>query len=169
MFIKLLNLLLGLLPVSISGLLIFPALGLDYVQHGRPVQYDFPIREYSVIITKEGYYPKSILAFEGERIRFFITSTTELPSCFSMPDKNIFLAVQKGKVAETEVYFSAGGEFEFFCPTGKIKGRVSVIKRERKYNQPVSKSENKNIHSKNSYNSDAGSRALAASAWMPKD
>ena len=39
-----------------------------------------PTREVAVIVTKEGYYPRSLSVFEGERIKFFVTSTLEEPN-----------------------------------------------------------------------------------------
>ena len=58
------------------------------------------MREVSIIVTKEGYYPKSVSVFEGEKIRFFVTSTVEDPGCVIVESHKVFLAATKGKVTE---------------------------------------------------------------------
>ena len=40
-----------------------------------------PTREISIIVTKEGYYPKSLSVFEGEKVKFYVTSTLDEPHC----------------------------------------------------------------------------------------
>ena len=40
-----------------------------------------PTREVSVIVTEDGYYPNRIMAFEGEKIRFFVTATSKKNFC----------------------------------------------------------------------------------------
>jgi hypothetical protein len=64
-----------------------------------------PMREISVIVTKEGYYPKSLSVFEGEKIKFYVTSTVE------------------------ESVFDRAGEFAFYCPGSKNDGKIVVIRK----------------------------------------
>ncbi len=91
--------------------------------------YELPLREQSIIVTSEGYYPKSISAFVDERMRFFVTSTTENKECFILRDKDIFLSVVKGKISEGEVVFNEAGVYEYYCPTNNLKGSLTVIER----------------------------------------
>jgi len=42
-------------------------------------------REVSVIVTAEGYYPKSLTVFQGESVKFYVTSTVEAPDWFFTP------------------------------------------------------------------------------------
>ncbi len=88
-----------------------------------------PIREMAVIVTKEGYYPKSLSVFEGEKIKFYVTSTIEEPHCMIVESHKVFLAANKGKVTEAEVVFDKAGEFAFYCPSSKNDGKIVVLKK----------------------------------------
>jgi plastocyanin len=113
---------------------------------GKKVEQVIPQRELSVIVTKEGYYPKNLTVFKGEKVKFYVTSTTEEPDCFIVQGHKVFLAAQKGKITEAEVVMENEGEFAFYCPSTKNDGKITVIK-------------NKNIPG----------RGLAGEQWMPRD
>jgi plastocyanin len=89
-----------------------------------------PTREVAIIVTKEGYYPKSLSVFEGEKVKFYVTSTVEEPNCLIVEGHKVFLAANKGKVTEAEVEFDHAGEFAFYCPSSKIDGKVVVLKKQ---------------------------------------
>ncbi|MCM2351725.1 MAG: cupredoxin domain-containing protein [Bacteriovoracaceae bacterium] len=89
-----------------------------------------PLREVAVIVTQEGYYPKSLSVFEGEKIKFYVTSTVEEPHCMIVESHKVFLAANKGKVTEAEVVFDKAGEFSFYCPSSKNNGKVVVLKKQ---------------------------------------
>jgi plastocyanin len=108
-------------------LLIFGLLfGLVFAESSQKMT---PTLEISVIVTKEGYYPKSISVFEGEKIKFYVTSTTEEPHCLIVESHKVFLAANKGKITEAEVSFDKSGEFAFYCPSSKNDGRIVVLKK----------------------------------------
>jgi len=88
-----------------------------------------PVRELAVIVTREGYYPKSLSVFEGEKIKFYVTSTVEEPHCMIVESHKVFLAANKGKVTEAEVVFDKAGEFAFYCPSSKNDGKIVVLKK----------------------------------------
>lgn len=88
-----------------------------------------PVREVAVIVTKEGYYPKSLSVFEGEKVKFFVTSTVEEPHCMIVESHKVFLAANKGKVTEAEAVFDKAGEFAFYCPSSKNDGKIVVLKK----------------------------------------
>jgi plastocyanin len=88
-----------------------------------------PTREISIIVTKEGYYPKSISVFEGEKVKFFVTSTVEDPSCVIVESHKVFMAANKGKVTEGETVFDKAGDFAFYCPSSKNDGKIVVLKK----------------------------------------
>ena len=88
-----------------------------------------PIREVSVIVTKEGYYPKSLSVFEGEKVKFYVTSTVEDPQCLIVESHKVFMAANKGKVTEGEAVFDKPGEFAFYCPSSKNDGKIVVLKK----------------------------------------
>ncbi len=88
-----------------------------------------PVREVSVIVTKEGYYPKTLSVFEGEKIKFYVTSTVEEPHCLIVESHKVFMAATKGKVTEGEAVFDKPGEFAFYCPGSKNDGKVVVIRK----------------------------------------
>ena len=88
-----------------------------------------PLREYSVILTNEGYYPERLMAYAGEKVRFFVTSTQSKPECFVMQDHKLFLSAKKGEISEGEVVFKEAGKYKFYCPSSKHKGYITVIER----------------------------------------
>lgn len=88
-----------------------------------------PLREVSVIVTKEGYYPKSLSVFEGEKVKFYVTSTVEEPHCLIVESHKVFLAANKGKVTEAEAVFDKAGEYAFYCPSSKNDGKIVVLKK----------------------------------------
>lgn len=89
-----------------------------------------PYRELSVILTAEGYYPKNLQVFEGEKVKFYLTSTVEDPGCMIVQGHEVFMAANKGKVTEAEVVFSKAGNFSFYCPSNrKNDGKLTVIKK----------------------------------------
>lgn len=91
-----------------------------------------PHREYSVIVTENGYYPEKMIAFAGETVRFFVTSTLKAPSCFILSEKKLFLSAHMGRVTEGIGVFEHPGEYEFHCPGQNIKGKVVVLKKSTK-------------------------------------
>jgi plastocyanin len=93
----------------------------------RPKKFDRPTREMAIIVTEEGYYPKSISVFEGERVHFYITSTLTEPSCFILAGKETFISANKGRLTETVVEFDEAGTHRFYCPSNKISGKVTVL------------------------------------------
>jgi plastocyanin len=88
-----------------------------------------PTREVAIIVTKEGYYPKSVSVFEGEKVKFYVTSTVEESHCLIVESHKVFLAANKGKVTEAEAVFDKAGEFAFYCPSSKNDGKVVVLKK----------------------------------------
>lgn len=101
-------------------------LGLDY---GLPQKLETPLREHSIIITEEGFFPNRISLFEGEKLKLFVTSLNESPSCLFIPDKKLFIGVNRGEVKESETIFEKEGVYHFHCPTGKIHGKITVIRK----------------------------------------
>lgn len=99
---------------------------------------ELPVRELSIIATNEGYYPKEISVFIGEKLRLFLTSTVrERGSCLILPQKKVFLSARMGKVSEAEIMFDRSGVYKFYCPAGKIFGNITVIQKKdyRKENE----------------------------------
>lgn len=105
----------------ISFLLVFCARAAEELSH--------PTREISVILTQEGYYPKSLAVFEGEKVKFYVTSTVEKPGCLIVESHKVFMAATKGKITESEVVFDKAGEFAFYCPSSKSDGKIVVLKK----------------------------------------
>ncbi len=88
-----------------------------------------PTREVSIIVTREGYYPKTVSVFEGEKIKFYVTSTIEEPNCLIVEAHKVFMAANKGKVTEGETVFEKAGEYAFYCPSSKNDGKIVVLKK----------------------------------------
>ncbi len=91
---------------------------------------DVPGRDTAIIVGDEGFYPNRVVVFKGEKVKFFITNTTEQTQCFNIPDKNLFTTAQKGKIAEGETFFDKSGVYTFNCPNFKFTGRIIVIEKE---------------------------------------
>lgn len=111
--------------MKVFFLLIF----LSVTAYAEGVKLARPTREVSIIVTKEGYYPKSLSVFEGEKVKFFVTSTVEDPSCVIVESHKVFMAASKGKVTEGETVFDKAGEFAFYCPSSKNDGKIVVLKK----------------------------------------
>jgi hypothetical protein len=92
--------------------------------------YPKPLREVSIIVTEDGYYPDKVFAYEGELVKFFITSTVEKPQCLVLQKHDVFLSAQKGKVNETTVAVDTSGRFRFYCPSANFDGHLTVFKKE---------------------------------------
>lgn len=127
---------------------------LEESPYSKARKFNTPLREQAIIVTEEGFYPKSISVFKGERVRFYVTSTSENKSCFILKGKNLFLSAEKGKVSEGVVYFEESQAIEFYCPTTKSKGRVTVLERPKDKNDRRAQ---RNIASDK------------VRIWMPKD
>lgn len=148
--------------IMAQGLVLFlvvtaPSFALEDVS--LPIQekkFDVPLREVAVIISKEGYYPKTLSVFAGEKVRFFVTSVSHETSCLIINGKNIAVTSAPGKIVEAEAFFDRPGEFSFHCPAGKIFGTLSVLARPKKKEEmPAPK---RNIAS-----------GTEVKVWRPKD
>ena len=106
-------------------MVIWPSLAAKEPKEKDFIPFDDPIREQSVIITSEGYYPKNINIFRGEKLRIFLT-TTEGQGCLIIPSASIFMAGQEGSITTKDIVFEKEGTYSFHCPTGKIKGKITV-------------------------------------------
>jgi plastocyanin len=92
-------------------------------------RFNTPLREHSIIATKDGYFPDHISIFEGEKLRIFFTSTSEVSSCLKIREKKLFLSAKKGGLAEGEVTFNSAGVFEYYCPAENLKGTITVLRK----------------------------------------
>ena len=111
----------------------------------------YPLREVSIILGSEGYYPQKITIFEGEKVRFYLTSSISEGSCLLMESPKLFLAANRGKISEGEVIFEEPGEYQFYCPNVKEAGRVIVLPKKRPQREIASQETPK------------------SQVWMPKD
>lgn len=104
--------------------------------------FDKPVREISVIVTDDGFYPNKMMAFEGERIKFFITSTSKKSQCFVLQKHEVFVAADKGMVNESEVVVENAGKFKFYCPSFPHHGHLTVFEKfaaeEKENREPAS-------------------------------
>ncbi len=102
---------------------------IPFLVHAMEAGKPQPSREISIIVTKEGYYPRSLSVFEGEKVKFYVTSTLDEPHCMIVEGHKVFLAANKGKVTEAEATFDKAGEFAFYCPSAKSDGKIVVMKK----------------------------------------
>ena len=125
------SLFISCLLVSIVMLSAIPKLNALEYEFANAKTFDVPVRELAIIATEEGFYPERFSIFAGEKVRFFLTTTSNTPSCLIIGEKELYLSATKGNVSEGTVFFEKPGNYKFYCPTNKIKGRLSVIKRPR--------------------------------------
>lgn len=92
--------------------------------------FDKPIREYSIIITDQGYFPERIFAYKGEKVKIFVTTTSDKSQCMAIKDHKIFLGANKGEITQGEISFFTPGRFEIYCPSSQFKAYVNVLERE---------------------------------------
>lgn len=114
------------------GLLFFifiPIISMGIALAQKAHTFKNPIREIAVIVTDQGYFPDKISVFEGEQVRFFVTSTIDGPDCFVVDQHKIFLAAEKGKMTEAETIFKIPGKYKFYCPSHNLKGHITVIEK----------------------------------------
>ncbi len=90
---------------------------------------EIPYREQALILTKEGFYPNRLVAYKGEKVRFFVTAVGGENLCFNLPSKNIFTTAQVGKIIETEAFFDKAGTYVFNCPNSSFSGRLMIIEK----------------------------------------
>lgn len=118
-----------LVNFSLLFFFIIPIIPLGVVFAQKAKTFKNPKREISVIVTEQGYFPDKISVFEGEKVRFFVTSTIEGPDCFVVDKHKIFLAAEKGKLTEAETVFNVPGKYKFYCPSHKLNGHITVIEK----------------------------------------
>lgn len=119
-----------------------------------------PLREVSVILTDEGYYPNHISVFKGEKVRFYLTSTQAKESCMIVDKHRLFLAASQGSLAEGEVIFKSPGRFAFHCPGSKNKGTITVLDKDSLVIDKLEKSPSRSI---------AVERIQDSSLWTPRN
>ena len=108
-------------------LLVGKAFALEDSYYAKNTKYSVPVREVSIIAADEGFYPRRISVFKGEKLKIFLTGKDKNPSCLTIPDKDLFMAANMGEITEGSVYFKKPGVYKFYCPTGKIEGRITVL------------------------------------------
>jgi len=74
---------------------------------------------------------------------------------YSIPFRDKSIIVQKGTVSEAEYVFTEPGVFEYYCPTGNLKGSLTVLERPHQNRRKIA-SENE-IKSEN------------IRVWMPRE
>lgn len=90
-------------------------------------RFERPKRDFSIIATESGYFPKSLSVYVGEQIRFYVTSSASKDQCFLVKDHPIYLSAKLGRIDEGEVEFKSPGRFEYYCPTTSFKGVITVL------------------------------------------
>lgn len=119
-----------------------------------------PEREFSIIVGNEGYFPDRLIVFEGEKVRFFVTSNAQESKCFIIQNTDVFVPAHKGKITEAETVFDKAGEFSFYCPSFNHTGKIVVLG-ERERSQPVVKVNRDPASSSNLEQNEQG--------WVPRE
>ncbi len=112
-------------------LLGFKSYAADLNQNFKKRSFKNPLREVSVIVGDDGFYPSTITAFEGERLHFFITSSTKKSQCFVLQKHEVFVSAEFGMINETEVVLEYPGRYKFYCPSHKFEGHLTVLSKDK--------------------------------------
>jgi plastocyanin domain-containing protein len=122
-----------LLLVGAAWILVFnKAMALEESYYAKSKKFSVPVREVSIIATDEGFYPRRISIFKGEKLKIFLTGKDKKPSCLTIPDKDLFMSANVGEITEGSAFFKKAGVYKFYCPTGKIEGRITVLEKPNK-------------------------------------
>ena len=119
-----------------------------------------PERDFAIVVTPEGYYPDRLILFEGEKVQFFVTSTSADAGCLIVENHSLFLPATKGRLSEGTVVFDQAGEFNYYCPSYNHKGKIVVLG-ERQRAQPLVKV-NRDIASEKT-------DTQTVDGWVPKE
>ena len=116
--------------------------------------YKSPYKEISIIIAPEGYYPKNISLFTGEKVKVYLTSILDqnISTCLMLPEKGLFMSVRRGAISEGGLFFKREGVYKFYCPTGKIEGKFIVLKKGKKRRMDI-----------------MSTKGPQGKVWMPKE
>lgn len=117
--------------IILTFMLVFVAININAAQIHK---LDFPTRNYSVILTKDGFSPDKLIAYEGEKLHINLTATATDKGCLFLRSHNVFIPAQKGKINHGVVELHEAGEFEFYCPSVKFKGKLTVLEKPIKEN-----------------------------------
>ncbi len=90
---------------------------------------EIPQRQVSFIATTDGYYPEKLIAYKGEKLKFFFTATTDNPSCLILEGHKVFISAHMGKISEGETILNSTGHFDIYCPSIKYKAKLTVLDR----------------------------------------
>ena len=103
----------------------FQAVAIDFDEK----YYEQPVREISVIVTDTGFFPDHMMAFEGEKLKFFITSTSKKSQCMVLQKHEFFVAAENGVINQADVTVDQPGKFKFYCPSFGHEGWLTVFKK----------------------------------------
>jgi hypothetical protein len=99
---------------------------------GEMIKLDRPIRSYSVILTENGFSPENLVAYEGETLKINVTATSGDKGCLFLRSHNVFIPAQRGKIHYGSTQLNEQGRFEFYCPSLKHKGTLTVLETPQK-------------------------------------
>ena len=99
--------------------------------------YKTPLREFSVILTDDGFYPHKLMAFTGERVKFFITSTSKKSQCLILQKHEIFISAEKGQLNEGDTELHHPGRYKFYCPSSEHSGFLTVMDKDKEVKRAV--------------------------------
>lgn len=145
--------------ITLFFLLLWGLLAQAHAQAFAEKSFERPLREVAIILTNEGFYPETIFAYKGERVRFYLTSVADKPKCFMLQEHNVFLSVGKGEVTEAEVDFNREEKVRFHCPADRMEGVISVHEHPREFED----------RRRREIASESKKQVLRPEAWMPKD
>ena len=84
------------------------------------------VRELSLIITEQGFFPTALLVTREVPVRLFVTSVGERSLCLILAGYPVQREIRVGKVEEIEFTPKASGPIRFYCPINAAEGSFLV-------------------------------------------
>lgn len=88
----------------------------------------YGVQEFSIIATKRGYYPKSIIVRRNIPVNIYLTTTESRDLCFIMKGEDFSIHKGVGSKDIVKVSFEPRrtGPYRFHCPINNLSGTMIV-------------------------------------------
>lgn len=93
--------------------------------------YEFPKREFAVVLTEQGYFPDKLIFFAGEEISLWFTTTQEQVACLQLhgpsTSSTVLVSAKKGELHRATLKLDQPGLYSFNCPGFSFAGTAVVL------------------------------------------
>ncbi len=88
----------------------------------------YGVQEFSIIATKNGYFPKNIIVRRNIPVNLYLTTTESRDLCFIMKGEDFSIHKGVGSKAIVKISFEPrrSGPYRFHCPINNLAGTMIV-------------------------------------------